>query len=52
VKLTSGSPAVIRKYREGGQDPVSAWFESEHPYADFRGRGREMIELVVDKLES
>jgi hypothetical protein len=52
VKLTSGSPAVIKKYREGGQDPISAWFESEHPYADLRGRGREMIELIVDKLES
>jgi hypothetical protein len=52
VKLTSGSPAVIKKYREGGQDPISTWFESEHPYADFRGRGREMIELIVDKLES
>jgi hypothetical protein len=52
VKLTTGNPAVLQKHKEGAQDPVTGWFESEHPYADFRGRGREVIELVVEKLET
>ena len=52
VRLTSGSPALIGKHREGERDPISRWFESEHGYGDFRGRGSQLIELIVDKLES
>jgi hypothetical protein len=52
VKLTTASPAVIRKHRDGEEDPISRWFESEYNYRDFRGRGTEMIELLVDKIES
>ena len=52
VRLTSGRPAVISKHREGEQDPVSHWFEDEYEYRDFRGRGSELIELIVDKLET
>jgi len=52
VRLTSASPAILRLHREGGQDPVSHWFESEHAYAAFRGRGAEMLALLVDKLDS
>ena len=52
VRLTSSGPAAIRKHREGAQDPVSRWFESEYAYADYRGRGSELIGLIVDKLYS
>jgi len=52
VKLTSASPAVIRKHTEGERDPVSRWFESEYTYQEFRGRGIELVDLVVDKLET
>jgi hypothetical protein len=52
VKLTSTSPAVIRKHREGEEDPVSRWFESEYSYRDYRGRGDQLIALLVDKIES
>jgi hypothetical protein len=52
VRLTSDRPAVIAKHREGEQDPVSHWFEDEYEYRDFRGRGSELIELIVDKLET
>jgi len=52
VRLTSGHPTVVSKYRDGEQDPVSRWFESEYEYRDFRGRESELIELIVDKLET
>jgi hypothetical protein len=51
VHLTSRANDVVRKNREGGQDVVSRWFESEHTYRDFKGRGQEMVDLIVDKLE-
>jgi hypothetical protein len=52
VGLTSAYPAIVEKSREGEQDPVSEWFTSEYSFRDFRGRGPELIELIVDKLES
>ena len=52
VQFTSGSPAIVRKHTEGEQDPISRWFEDEYAYKDFRGRGSEMIDLIVDKLET
>jgi len=52
VRLTSGNAALVRKHRQGAEDPVSRWFESEHGYRGFRGRGPELIELIVEKLES
>jgi hypothetical protein len=52
VELTSRSPVVVRKHREGGEDPIAEWFESEHGYTAYRDRGAEMIELIVEKVES
>ena len=52
VGLTSGSSVLVRRHKEGEQDPVSRWFEDEHEYRDFRGRGDDLVSVVVDKLES
>jgi hypothetical protein len=52
VRLTSGHLGVLRKYGEGEQDPISRWFESEYEYRDYRGRESELIELIVDKIET
>jgi hypothetical protein len=52
VQLTSGSQVVIRKHSKGELDPISQWFEDEYAYNDFRGRGPDMIDLIVDKLET
>ena len=52
VKLTSRQAALVRKFSEGEQDPISQWFGSEHSFREFRGRGRELIDTVVDKLDS
>jgi hypothetical protein len=48
----SQKPAFVRKFRAGEEDPISKWFLSEHSFGDFRHRGAELIEIVVDKLES
>ena len=42
----------MRKAKEGERDPVSQWFAGDYSYAEFRGRGEELIDLIVDKLES
>jgi hypothetical protein len=52
VRLTSGHPTIVNKYREGEQDPISNWFESEYEYREFLGRESALIDLVVDKIET
>ena len=52
VKMTSANADIVRKSREGEQDPVTGWFNSEFSIRDYRGRGRELIELIADKLDS
>ena len=52
VALTSSDPAIVNKAREGERDPVSQWFAGDYSYSEFRGRGEELIDLIVDKLES
>jgi hypothetical protein len=52
VRLTTSSAEAVRKNREGGQDPVSRWFETEHEYRSYRGRGQDLLALIVNKLES
>ena len=52
VRLTSVHPAIVSKFREGEHDPISRWFESEHDYRDFMGRESDLIDVIVDKLET
>lgn len=52
VALTSGSPELVAKIKDGEKDPVSAWFSTEYSFGEFRGRGAEMLDLIVDKLET
>jgi hypothetical protein len=52
VRLTTVWPALVETSRRGENDPVSRWFAGAHDFPSFRGRGREMIETLVDKLGS
>ena len=52
LALTSIWPGLVAKSKEGEQDPVGGWFLSEHSFSEFKGRGNEMIEMIVDKLET
>ena len=52
VDLTAAYPGIVGKCKEGEQDSVSVWFEQEHGFDQFRGRGTDLIELIAEKLES
>src|SRR5262245_50605799 len=52
VALTSSWPGIVETSKKGEEDPISEWFSSEYSFGDFRGRGSEMLDLIVDKLES
>ena len=52
VALTSTWPEIVATSEKGEQDPISEWFTSEYSFGDFRGRGSDMLDLIVDKLES
>ena len=52
VALTRTDPEVVAAVRAGEGDPVARWFLDTHGFAAWRGRGPQMIEELVDKLES
>lgn len=52
VTLMSAHAELVDKCRDGERDSVSQWFEEEHSFETFRGRGADLVELIVDKLES
>lgn len=52
MALTRSYPGFVARAKQGEQDPVSVWFAADHSFREFRGRGREMINAVADKLES
>jgi hypothetical protein len=52
VAMTDHHADVVRLVREGGQDPVIDWFRHEYEYRQFKGRGGELLDLLIDKLDS
>ena len=52
VKLTSTCRGLVERSKAGERDPVARWFAQDYSYGEFRGRGPELIELIVDKLDS
>ncbi len=49
VELTTASPSMKTKMRQGQADAISRWFEAEHLYTEFSAE--EFVELIVEKLE-
>lgn len=52
LELTRKHPDLIATCREGERDPVSEWFEQSHSIRGYKGRGREMLATLIDKLDS
>jgi hypothetical protein len=52
VALTAAWPGLVARSKEGERDPVAEWFSRDHSFVEFRGRGAEMLGLIVEKLES
>lgn len=52
VALMSASRDVVARIKEGEQDPITRWLVENHSFREYRGRGAELIALIVDKLET
>jgi hypothetical protein len=52
LDLTRHHPGIVAKAKQGEEDPVSQWFVGQYTFAEFRGRGDQLVELIVEKLES
>lgn len=50
AEICTQHPAIARRIKEGGADPVVSWFEDAYSYRELQAR--EFIALVVEKLES
>lgn len=49
VEVCGASPTVARHAKEGGNDPVVAWFEDAHNYRELDAES--FIDSIVEKLE-
>ncbi|MBC7658647.1 MAG: hypothetical protein H7249_02975 [Chitinophagaceae bacterium] len=52
VDLTSNYPEIVKLMKEAESDPVSEWFSDTYSFPEFYSKPEEMLELIVDKLES
>lgn len=51
VEFTSNYPSIIKKIKQGDQDPIREWFEDTYNYHEFYHSPEEFIRLIVDKIE-
>ena len=52
VALMSAHREVVARSKEGEQDPITQWLNENYSFHEYRGRGTELIALIVDKLET
>lgn len=52
VELSSTYPQVVNSAKQAEQDPISEWFTETYSFGEFYQKPEEMVELIVDKLES
>jgi hypothetical protein len=52
VELTSTYDDVVKKAKAGEQDSMREWFDDAYAMRDYFDRSSELVEMIVDKLES
>ncbi len=52
VDLGSTYPGITTKAKEAEADPISEWFTETYNFGEFYQKPEEMVQLIVDKLES
>ena len=52
VELTSTYPDLVKIMKTGESDPITEWFTETHNFGEFYTKPEEMIELIVEKIES
>jgi len=51
VALTSKGASLVERFKQGEQDAISRWFEQNHDYRDYRGRSRDLVDTLAEKVE-
>ena len=52
LALTSTDEAVVKQARQGEEDPIREWFDDTYDIRDFYEKPNELMEMLVDKIES
>ncbi len=52
VELSSTYPDLVKAMKQGDSDPIVEWFTETYNFGEFYSKPEEMIELIVEKLES
>ncbi len=52
VELTNTYPDIVKKMKSAETDPIVEWFSESYNFGEFYSKPEEMLEMLVDKLES
>jgi hypothetical protein len=52
VELTSTYDDIVKKAKVGEHDSMREWFDDAYAMRDYFDRSEELVEMIVDKLES
>jgi hypothetical protein len=52
LELTKTYDNVVKKAKEGEEDPITQWFDDSYDVNDYRAKPEEMIDMLVEKIES
>ncbi len=52
VELTSTYPDLVKAMKTGEGDPIVEWFTDTHNFGEFYAKPEELVEIIVEKLES
>lgn len=51
VDLTSNYPILIKKSQKGENDIITEWFNDTYNIREFFSSPKELVEIIVDKIE-
>lgn len=52
VELTKTHDDLVKKAKNGEKDAIREWFDDTYQIKDFHGRPHELLELIVEKIET
>lgn len=52
VDLSSTYPDLVKSMKTGESDPITEWFTETYNFGEFYAKPEEMVELIVEKIES
>jgi hypothetical protein len=52
VELTRTYDDLVKMAKKAEKDPIKEWFDDTYRLKDYQGRPHELLEMIVDKIES